>query len=80
MNSMGLQTEVEIELESSSKYMGTNSCKYKYSIYTDFCSVSVITSSAKQQNSFWFLLVLLVFLVPGNLERELLRKMQKTKT
>ena len=43
VNSTGLQTEIEIELESGSKYMGTNSCKHKYSIYTDFCSVSVMT-------------------------------------
>ena len=33
-----------------------------------------IPASAKWQNSFWFLSVLLVFLVPGNLERELDRK------
>ena len=33
-----------------------------------------VVTSAKQQNSFQFTPVLLVFLVPGNLERELLRK------
>ena len=43
VNSTGLQTEIEIELESGSKHMCTNSCKHKYSIYTDFCGVSVIS-------------------------------------
>ena len=43
VNSTGLQTEIEIELESGSKHMCTNSCKNKYSIYTDFCGVSVIS-------------------------------------
>ena len=38
-----LQTEIEMELESGSKHMCTNSCKHKYSIYTDFCGVSVIS-------------------------------------
>ena len=37
VNSTGLQTEMEIELEFCSKHMCTNSCKHKYSIYTDFC-------------------------------------------
>ena len=31
-NGTGLQTEIEIELESGSKYMCTNSCKHKYGI------------------------------------------------
>ena len=29
VGSTGLQTEIEIELESGSKYMCTNSCKHK---------------------------------------------------
>ena len=37
VNSTELQTEIEIELESRSKHMCTNSCKHKDSIYTDFC-------------------------------------------
>ena len=32
VDSTGLQTEIEIELESGSKYMCTNSCKHKYCI------------------------------------------------
>ena len=32
VDSTGLQTEIEIELESGSKYMCTNSCKHKYGI------------------------------------------------
>ena len=36
VNSTGLQTEIEMELESGSKHMCTNSCKHKYGIYTDF--------------------------------------------
>ena len=36
VNSTGLQTKIEIELESGSKHMYTNSCKHKYSIYTNF--------------------------------------------
>ena len=44
VNSTGVQTEIETELECGSKYMYTDSCKYKYSsIYTDFCGVSVIS-------------------------------------
>ena len=43
VNSTGLQTEIEIELESGSNHMYTNSCKHKYSIYTVFCGVSVIS-------------------------------------
>ena len=51
VNSTGLQTEIEIKLESGSKYMGTNSCKHKYSIYTDFCRVSVITCNLSVINT-----------------------------
>ena len=47
VNSTGLQTEMEIELEFCSKHMCTNSCKYKYSIYTDFCGVSVISCTMR---------------------------------
>ena len=43
VNSTGLQTEIEMKLESGSKHMCTNSCKNKYSIYTDFCGVWVIS-------------------------------------
>ena len=32
VDSTELQTEIEIELESGSKYICTNSCKYKYGI------------------------------------------------
>ena len=32
VDSTGLKTEIEIELESGSKYMCTNSCKHKYGI------------------------------------------------
>ena len=32
VDSTGLQTEIEIELESGSKYMCTNSCKHRYGI------------------------------------------------
>ena len=32
VDSTGLQTEIDIELESGSKYMCTNSCKDKYGI------------------------------------------------
>ena len=43
VKSTGLQAEIDIELESGSKHMCTNSCKHKYSIYTDFCGVSVMS-------------------------------------
>ena len=43
MDSTGLQTEIETELESGSIYMCTNSCKHNYGIQTDFCGVSVIS-------------------------------------
>ena len=32
VDSTGLQNEIEIKLESGSKYMCTNSCKHKYGI------------------------------------------------
>ena len=32
VDSTGLQTEIEIKLESGGKYICTNSCKYKYNI------------------------------------------------
>ena len=32
VDSTGLQTEIEIELESGSKYMCINNCKHKYGI------------------------------------------------
>ena len=35
VDSTGLQTEIEIELESGSRYMCTNSCKHNYLIYKE---------------------------------------------
>ena len=45
LDSTEFQTEIEIELESGSKYMCTNSCKHKYvlSRYNDFDPISQLS-------------------------------------